>query len=141
MPDSPRQAADHLSRATPASALRTSQTLTGAGVVVRVSGEIDLDCAERFRAALDGAALAAAAQPDPAARRVWADTTGVTFCDSAGLHALICAREDCLDRGPAFVLVPGKQVARLLDLTGTTSLFTRADQAPAVPVPRAGALT
>src|SRR5919202_189512 len=52
------------------------------------------------------------------------DLSAVTFVDSSGLRELLRARMECDRRGGRLVLagVP-RTVARLLDLTGTTTMF------------------
>jgi anti-sigma B factor antagonist len=53
------------------------------------------------------------------------DVGGVSFMDSSGLRALLGASRRAKGRGGSVVLRNvGTEVARLLDITGTTSQFT-----------------
>ncbi|MEU8139637.1 STAS domain-containing protein [Streptodolium elevatio] len=82
------------------------------GVLVAVSGEIDMENAEVFRTA-----LLAAMDDGPAALRV--DMSGVAFCDSMGLKALLAARNAAVQAGAAFDIVAvSSQVEHLLDVVG-----------------------
>lgn len=79
-------------------------------------GEIDLRTAP---------ALADAAQR---AGKPWGelvvDLSGVSFMDSAGLHALIGLSKCCRERGGRLTLTGVReQPARLLDLTGLSAVF------------------
>ncbi|GAA0318170.1 STAS domain-containing protein [Streptomyces polychromogenes] len=90
-----------------------------APVVVHVTGEIDIRHAGELEsmvtAALSGARSATS---------VIVDLTNSSFCDSAGLSALIRAREAALRTGGTLSLAaPSHQMLRLLDLTGTAGLF------------------
>lgn len=51
------------------------------------------------------------------------DTTGVTFIDSTGLHALIECKRVIHEKGIRMFLVPSKQVRRLLELVFPGPLF------------------
>lgn len=52
------------------------------------------------------------------------DLTHVAFCDCAGLNALLRTRSDAEARGVVMTLVrPSAMVWRILELTGTGSLF------------------
>ncbi|WP_214406668.1 STAS domain-containing protein [Pseudonocardia lacus] len=68
----------------------------------------------------------------PAHPDVVLDVTGLTFCDSAGLSALIGAtrRADLVGGGVTLMGLPAPLV-RLLRLTGVEPLFTFAESAPA----------
>jgi anti-anti-sigma factor len=77
-------------------------------VSVRVTGEVDMSTADRmYRAAVaDGAGAARL------------DLTGVTFFDSAAIHALVRVAE----RYPnALEVIPSPQVRRVLDIAGLGS--------------------
>ncbi|HSA51274.1 MAG TPA: STAS domain-containing protein [Yinghuangia sp.] len=117
--------------------LRIDYGADEAGVVCRVGGEIDYDAANQLREAVDAAVGEAAARPHPAPRKLWIDTTAVTFCDSTGLNGLLRAHSACRSQGVELVLVPGECVLRLLELTDTKDLFAIA---PAPPTPRQPAL-
>ena len=74
-------------------------------VSMRVTGEVDMATAGRmFDAALEEGAAAA-----------FIDLTGVTFFDSAAIHALI-RLADRFPRG--FEVVPSRPVRRVLDIAG-----------------------
>ena len=52
------------------------------------------------------------------------DLTAVTFMDSSGLRELLRARIECGRRGGRLILAsPSAMIERLLDLTGTASMF------------------
>lgn len=91
--------------------------VTPAGTVV-VSGEIDSATASELHRTLRLALLA-----HPAG--VTLDLAAVTFCDCAGLRAVLTARHLHLDGGRhALALGPvSPRVARLLELTGTRALL------------------
>ena len=74
-------------------------------VTVLVTGEVDMSTADRmFQAATPGSVRAATL-----------DLTGVTFFDSAAIHALIRLNE----RYPSALQVfPSPQVLRVLDISG-----------------------
>ncbi len=94
-------------------------------VVVRVSGEMDMDRAQVFRAD-----LAAAIERAASGREVVIDLTDLSFCDSSGLNVLLGARLDAQQAGHLLRLAgPSSQMTRLLEVTGVTELF------PIVPVP------
>ena len=60
------------------------------------------------------------------ASRLVVDMSGVTFCDSSGLGALLDVRRAAGDAGVAMVLrAVSRQVARLLDLTDADGWLTR----------------
>jgi anti-anti-sigma factor len=74
-------------------------------VSVRVTGEVDMSTADRMyqAAVVDGADAATL------------DLTGVTFFDSAAIHALVRLAE----RYPnALEVIPSAQVRRVLDIAG-----------------------
>lgn len=94
-------------------------------VALVVRGEIDLATSGRFRSyAEQGIA--------DGARLLIADLAGVTFMESTMLRELLRARESLEEVGAKLVIAgAGEPVRRLLDLTGTSSLFdfvaTRSD--------------
>ncbi|MGW7436893.1 STAS domain-containing protein [Streptomyces sp. NPDC054849] len=88
-------------------------------VAVRPTGEIDIETAPSLRFAL--AEALAHASPD---KPVAVDCSRLTFCDSAALNALITARRAAQEAGTDIRLaVPNHQLRRLLEVTGTLSLF------------------
>ncbi|MEU9161872.1 STAS domain-containing protein [Streptomyces sp. NPDC048424] len=88
-------------------------------VVVRVSGEIDLDRAPLLRDALDTVIT----RPD-CPNEIVVDLGEVTFCDSSGLNTLLQARLTAHEHGRRIRLhAPTSQVIHLLELTGTDQLF------------------
>jgi anti-sigma B factor antagonist len=80
--------------------------------VVALEGELDLGVLDQFDEALDGQASGHAG--------VVLDLGGLTFVDSAGIHALVARREDFEESGTpsALVVIPGSNVERILDMTG-----------------------
>ncbi|MGW0122463.1 STAS domain-containing protein [Streptomyces sp. NPDC003327] len=87
--------------------------------VVRLSGDIDLDRA----ADLDTALVHALAECEDGAGLAL-DMSEVTFCDSTGLNVLLRVRHEALaEHRPVTIVAAGGRVARLLDITGTGSLF------------------
>ncbi|WP_158734481.1 STAS domain-containing protein [Streptomyces sp. NRRL F-2747] len=89
-------------------------------VTVRAHGELDLVTAEALKHA-----LAEALRHASPTRPVLVDFSQVTFCDSAGLNALITARIAAETDGTRICLTGlNHQVHRLLEVTGTLPLFT-----------------
>ncbi|MFF4324574.1 STAS domain-containing protein [Streptomyces sp. NPDC001568] len=85
--------------------------------VVRVTGETDLESAQRLRTELETAIVQAPGD-------VVVDLTGLVFCDSSGLNALLAARLLAQERGRVLRLAgPSRQVLRLLEMTGAKDLF------------------
>ncbi|WP_329075016.1 STAS domain-containing protein [Streptomyces niveus] len=100
--------------------------------VIALSGEFDLATAPAVRArALE---LIAAGHP-----HLVADLTGVTFCDSSGLNALIgiwrCAKE--ADGSLTLAAIP-ERLGRLLSVTGMDALLPSCPSADAVLAARQG---
>jgi anti-sigma B factor antagonist len=88
-----------------------------AQTIMRLGGECDVATAGRLRAALGRTAT----QP---AHLVIADLSGLTFLDSAGIHALIDAHQALAAAGKQLVLAcPPPIVARMLTLTGADQLI------------------
>jgi anti-sigma B factor antagonist len=79
--------------------------------VVRVRGELDLSTAPELCGRVERAA---------GNRRVMIDLSGVEFCDSTGLRALVGAtREIEINGGKAALVVPPEgSLARVLELSG-----------------------
>ncbi|MEU6344743.1 STAS domain-containing protein [Streptomyces sp. NPDC046977] len=88
-----------------------------------VAGEIDQDGAEALRHALES--VLGDGTNGPGGLDV--DLREVSFCDCAGLNALLRVRLHALDSGRTVTLsaVSG-QVGRLLSLSGTEELFAAA---------------
>ncbi|MFJ7592229.1 STAS domain-containing protein [Streptomyces sp. NPDC097617] len=94
-------------------------------VAVRPTGEIDIETAPSLRLALSEA-LAHASQTRP----VVVDCSGLTFCDSSGLNALLGARHTAQAASTHIRLAaPNRQLQRLLEITGALPLFP-VDQNP-----------
>lgn len=85
-------------------------------VVVSVIGEIDLTTAEELNHVC-GQALV----PQPRSLRV--DLSGVEFCDSTGLAALIGINSRCATEQVSLVFVPSPTIRRLAQRTGLTSIL------------------
>jgi anti-sigma B factor antagonist len=98
----------------PPAAFSIEDERVGPATAVRLSGEVDVAAGAALRARVD----AAAAGP------LVFDLAAVTFVDSSGLRELLRARMECDRRGGRLLLagVP-PVVVRLLDLTGTASMF------------------
>ena len=80
-------------------------SVTGDRVTVVVAGEVDMSTADQmFRAATDGGAASATL-----------DLLGVTFFDSAAIHALIRLAEHFPG---SLTVLPSPQVRRVLDISG-----------------------
>ncbi|MER7761115.1 STAS domain-containing protein [Streptomyces sp. NPDC097619] len=89
-------------------------------LVVRVWGDMDLGHAEQLRTALATALTGA-----PQRCEVVVDLRHSSFCDSAGLNALLEVRQRAEDSGRRITLAtPSHQMLRLLQLTGTSHLFS-----------------
>ncbi|MDH6115610.1 anti-anti-sigma factor [Kitasatospora sp. MAP12-15] len=87
-------------------------------VLAEVVGEVDHDGADELRRAL------AIATRDTATV-LELDLTGMSFCDCAGLSALLRTREDAAAAGcVALVTAMTPQLCRLLDITGTRDVLT-----------------
>ncbi|WP_327308464.1 STAS domain-containing protein [Streptomyces sp. NBC_01298] len=103
-------------------------TGTGTGITVEILdravtlhpvGEIDIDTASALRIALSRALTHASP-----ARPVVVDCSRLTFCDSSGLNALLTARLTAQKVSAVIHLAdPNDQLTRLLEMTGTLSLF------------------
>ncbi|MGW7064719.1 STAS domain-containing protein [Streptomyces sp. NPDC054904] len=85
--------------------------------VVRVTGEMDQDRGRQLRTELHAAL-------DRSRGDVTVDLSGLVFCDSSGLNALLAARLHAVEKGRVLRLAgPSRQMLRLLDLTGAKPLF------------------
>ncbi|MET9852474.1 STAS domain-containing protein [Streptomyces sp. NPDC006450] len=86
-------------------------------VRVRVSGEIDLSNASALRRTL---LIALAAHRGD----LFLDLQRVSFCDCSALNALLAVRRTALQAGRRLhITAAGRPVERLLQLTGTRTLF------------------
>ncbi|MFI5672944.1 STAS domain-containing protein [Streptomyces sp. NPDC051704] len=92
-------------------------------VVVHVGGEMDIDRAPMLYNALH----IAITQPE-GPHEIVADLSDMSFCDSAGLNALIRAHHTAAEYGIRLSLrAPQPQFLRLLEITGADILFPITD--------------
>lgn len=92
---------------------------SAAGPVVEAVGELDYDSAPRLRGVLQRALVVR-----PAPVMLVVDLAGVTFCDSAGLNALLMARLDAERQDTVVRLArPTHIVARVLEISGADKVF------------------
>ncbi|WP_299538697.1 STAS domain-containing protein [uncultured Streptomyces sp.] len=91
---------------------------TAAGPVLRVAGELDYDQAPALRAHVEPLALAPG-------RDLVIDLSGLEFCDSSGITALLTARQLARSAGAEVILagVPAPTL-RVLTVVGLTQVFT-----------------
>jgi anti-sigma B factor antagonist len=95
-------------------------TTDGGTVAARLTGELDLTARDAVVEAL--VPLMSTGE----ASRLVVDMSGVTFCDSSGLGALLDVRRAAADADVAMVLRSvSRQVARLLDLTDADGWLAR----------------
>lgn len=88
---------------------------SGDGAIV-VSGDIDM---------AGGPVLEAAVLAREDANPIVIDVGGVRFIDSSGLRSLLSASRRAVGRGTFVILRSvGPEVRRLLEITGTESMFT-----------------
>jgi anti-sigma B factor antagonist len=100
--------------------LKVSSRSRGDHVIVTAAGEIDLYTAPKLQA--DLAAIIDAAAP---ATRVVIDMSGVEFCDSTGMNALLSALRQVRGRGGELELgAPRPAIVKILQVTGLDSVFT-----------------
>lgn len=103
----------------PACLLVTAVRPDGDRVMVEVSGELDLDTSERLRRVLREAL-------NRSVRGVDLDLKGVSFCDCSTLNILLNLRNRALEQDKTIAIhAASTAVDRLLDLTGTQTLFAR----------------
>ncbi|MEU9303188.1 STAS domain-containing protein [Streptomyces sp. NPDC048269] len=96
-------------------------------ITVRPTGAMDIEHAEDLRVALLTALTHVSGPTD-----VVVDLSGLTFCDSAGLNALLRGRLIADASGRTLRLAaPTRQIRRLLELTGSDHLFRIDPSAPA----------
>jgi anti-anti-sigma factor len=84
--------------------------------VLRVTGEIDIATVDQFREAL-------VLLLDRHLKDVIIDTTGVSFMDSTGLHALVDGKRIIHEKGCNIVLVASRPVRRVLEVIFPEPLF------------------
>jgi anti-anti-sigma factor len=102
------------------------------GLVISVSGELDLASSP----ALDAALVRAGAAP---AERVILDLRRVSFMDSTGLSVLVKAQRHANESRQQLAVVTGSdQVLRLLTLTGVAERLTLIDAPEHLPGTDAG---
>ncbi|MGW6486755.1 STAS domain-containing protein [Streptomyces sp. NPDC055056] len=96
-----------------------------AGPVIEVCGDLDYGSVPGFRETVIGLFLARG-------DLLTVDLAGLSYCDSTGLTALVCAHDLALERGAGMVLaaVPD-DLARILSITGLDQFFSvRQDSQP-----------
>ncbi|WP_327280953.1 STAS domain-containing protein [Streptomyces sp. NBC_01205] len=92
-------------------------------VVVHIGGEMDIDRAPMLHTALYAATTRAGGPNE-----IVVDVSELSFCDSAGLNALIRARHTADEHGKQLSLrAPRPQFLRLLEITGADILFLITD--------------
>ncbi|MEV1332322.1 STAS domain-containing protein [Micromonospora costi] len=102
----------------------------GGGTCLRLSGELDMSSAPALNAAIDR--LIAAGE-----RRLLADLTDLTFCDSTGMAAFVRGdNRAAADGGWLRVTGASGRVERVLRLTGLADVL-RYDPGPVDPASRA----
>jgi anti-sigma B factor antagonist len=88
-------------------------------VVVAVSGELDMATSGSLAHAL------AEAIATPGTAEVLVDTSGVTFCDSSGLNALVQGQRTAADRGICLrVVEPPDRLRMVMEITCVLELLT-----------------
>ncbi|MFE6411954.1 STAS domain-containing protein [Streptomyces sp. NPDC057837] len=97
---------------------------TAAGPVLRVAGDLDFDRAPALRRRVDELSL------EPGQCLV-VDLSGLGFCDSSGITALLAARQHALAAGADIVLaaVPAN-LMRVLTLVGLDRVFALRPDTP-----------
>jgi anti-sigma B factor antagonist len=107
-------------------ALTTDETARGECVLLTLSGELDLDTAPLLYSRLE----------DIVGRGIWrivVDASGLEFCDSTGLSALLAAHQACESAGGYLRLAaPDHLLVRLLAVVGlqaTIAVYPTVDSA------------
>jgi anti-anti-sigma factor len=94
----------------------------GTAIVIAVSGELDLASSPALREEL-------ARADESGAQLVVLDLRQLVFMDSTGLSVVVRAHQNAEESGRGFAVVRGgKQVERLLTLTGVAERLTVVDQ-------------
>lgn len=100
---------------TPAFAVGADRSVTGLGQL-RAAGELDLVGAPRLLAAVDAALVGAPV--------IVLDLRQLTFCDTAGVHAVLDADAHAREAGAWLVILPAaREVHRTFELTGADRLL------------------
>ena len=99
--------------------LRASVSREGAGVVVALSGELDLATSARLRSR-----LADVVQADPPPRRVVLDLSDLDFVDASGISVLLAAQRSLSSRGGELLLrSPSRLVRRVVKVLELESVL------------------
>lgn len=92
------------------------EELSNGAAVLMLSGEIDIGTAPHMASRFQELA-------DRGLTEVIIDARGVTFIDSTGLNGLIEGKRIIHEKGSTMVLVPSRQVRRVLELVFPGPLF------------------
>lgn len=93
----------------------------GATTVVALSGELDMHSSEQLSSALESVLASAASD---STNEIGIDAGGLTFTDSAGLRALLVARDAAEAQGVVLRLTHvSEHLDRLLDMTGLREIL------------------
>lgn len=96
--------------------LDITTTTTDAGALLRVTGEVDVSCADELRQAIDAAIAAGVAGGE-----LVVDLAEVPYIDSTGIGVLVGAAHRALEAGGTLVVAhPQRNVARVLGLLGVS---------------------
>ncbi|MFB9463798.1 STAS domain-containing protein [Streptomyces cinereospinus] len=114
------------------SPLNITERATATGYVLDVSGDLDYDHAHLLRRQVEGLAL----RPG---RPLVISLSGLEFCDSSGITALLAARQVALAAGAevALAAVPANTL-RILTMVGLDQVFTLHADAPGTCPPAGG---
>ncbi|MGH9136363.1 MAG: STAS domain-containing protein [Acidimicrobiales bacterium] len=94
-------------------------TVEEATALVRVTGELDLYSADRLRGEL-------ARLPGEGVRSIIVDGGGLTFVDSAGLHALVRSRDDAHAKGATIRIgTMSEPLEQVLQMTNLLEVMTQ----------------
>jgi anti-sigma B factor antagonist len=85
-------------------------------IVLRMSGDVDLDSEPEAREAIAAAEGAAGA-------RMVIDLSAVTFIGSCGVRILLDAADRARSAGRELLLIPGAPADKVLELTGVADRF------------------
>ena len=97
---------------------------SGESTVVRLTGELDLNCRRQFEATLQRVASVQAGN-------VVIDLSGLTFIDSSGLRMILELESQSRRDGFDLSFIRGQgQVRDVLELTGVDDALTKADGNP-----------
>jgi anti-sigma B factor antagonist len=101
----------------PAGAFSCTRVERGRTTVVVAAGDVDLATSDRLRQTLSEALTGC--------RSVVLDCALITFCDCAGIRALLGARQTALDAGVFFALAAVPEgMDRVLQVTGVARVLT-----------------